>query len=177
MERQNRIAFVLLGVNLLTLTLLGCVNSKLGQFGFFLYLPGLFILPGALYLDHVRGMPVAFLTGLLLDQQIESTFGFHAFALAGMHALVSGWVRGGNVRKDLNPILLQLPANVLCFVLWLIWIKVFENGLLVWTFGRWSVDLIASTVAMIPLAIWLPRFAKSTILLVNGLPVETEGAR
>ena len=118
MERQNRIAFVLLGVNLLTLTLLGCVNSRLGQFGFFLYLPGLFILPGALYLDHVRGMPVAFLTGLLLDQQIESSFGFHAFGLAGMHALVSGWVRGSNFRKNLSPILFQLPANILFFVIY-----------------------------------------------------------
>lgn len=177
MERQNRIAFVLLGVNLLTLTILGCVNSKLGQFGFFLYLPGLFILPGALYLDHVRGMPVAFLTGLLLDQQIESSFGFHAFVLAGMHALTSGWVRGSNFRKDLSPILLQLPANALCFVLWFAWIKFFESGSLDWTFGRWSVDLITSTIAMIPLAIWLPSFAKTTILLVNGLPVETEGAR
>ena len=177
MERQNRIAFVLLGANLLTLTFLGCVNSKLGQFGFFLYLPGLFILPGALYLDHVRGMPVAFITGLLLDQQIESTFGFHAFVLAGMHALGSGWVRGSNFRKNLSPILFQLPANVLCFVLWLTWIKVFENGSLDWTFGRWSVDLIASTIAMIPLAIWLPSLAKTSILLVNGLPVENEGAR
>jgi len=177
MERQNRIAFVLLGVNLLTLTLLGCVNSRLGQFGFFLYLPGLFILPGALYLGHSRGMPVAFLTGLLLDQQIESSFGFHAFALAGMHALVSGWIRGSNFRKDLSPILLQLPANVLCFVLWFTWIKIFQDGSLDWTFGRWSVDLIASTIAMIPLAIWLPSLAKTTILLVNGLPVETEGAR
>jgi hypothetical protein len=122
-------------------------------------------------------MPVAFLTGLLLDQQIESTFGFHAFVLAGMYALGSGWVRGSNFRKNLSPIFFQLPANVLCFVLWLTWIKVFGNGSLDWTFGRWSVDLIASTIAMIPLAIWLPSLAKTSILLVNGLPVENEGAR
>ncbi len=177
MERQNRIAFVLLGANLLILTLLGCVNSKLGQFGFFLYLPGLFFLPGALHLNHIRGMPVAFLTGLALDQQIESTFGFHAFALAGLHALGARWVRGSNFRKNLSPILFQLPANILFFVLWLAWIKVFENNSLDWTFGRWSVDLVASTIAMIPLAIWLPSFAKSLLLLTNGLPEGSEDLR
>lgn len=177
MERQNRIAFVLLGVNLLTLTLLGCVNSKLGQLGFFLYLPGLFFLPGALYLDHIRGMPIAFITGLVLDQQMECTFGFHAFFLAGMHALGTRWVQGSNFRKDYRSAFFQLPANALCFILWLAWIKIFEQGSLDWTVGRWSMDLLASTIAIVPLAIWLPSFAKSSILLVNGLPVETEGAR
>ena len=82
MQKQNRAAFVLLGINLLTLILLGCVNSVIGQHGVFLYLPALFFLPGALCLDNSRGIPLAFVTGLILDQQIETAFGFHAFALA-----------------------------------------------------------------------------------------------
>ena len=175
MEKQNRIAFVLLTTNLVTLTLIGCVNSKLGQFGVFLYLPGLFFLPGALYLDHLRGMPVAFVTGLLLDQQIQVTFGFHAFVLAGLHALGSRWVRGSNFRKDLSPLLFQLPANVFCFILWFFCIKMGIDSL-DWSFSRLFLDFLASTIALIPLAIWVPSFAKSSMLLVKALPVETEQA-
>ena len=174
MEKQTRIALVLLGANLLALTLIGSVNSKLGQFGLFVYLPGLFFLPGALYLDHPRGMTVAFLTGLFLDQQVETTFGFHAFVLAGMHALCSGWIRASNFRKDLSPLLFQLPANLLCFVLWLLWVKVLQGGSLDWSLGRWSLDLLVSIFAILPLAIWLPSFARSSIVLVKGLPVESE---
>ena len=44
MQKQNRAALVLLGINLLTLILLGCVNSVIGQHGVFLYLPSLFFL-------------------------------------------------------------------------------------------------------------------------------------
>ena len=40
MQKQNRAAFVLLGINLLTLILLGCVNSVIGQHeSFFTSLP------------------------------------------------------------------------------------------------------------------------------------------
>ena len=128
MQKQNRAAFVLLGINLLTLILLGCVNSVIGQHGVFLYLPALFFLPGALCLDNSRGIPLAFVTGLLLDQQIETSFGFHAFALSIFHLLSSNWLRGVNYRKDFFTLVLQLPANLLFFVLWLLWVAIFESN-------------------------------------------------
>ena len=84
MQKQNKTAFVLLGVNLVIIILLGSLNSTIGQQGVFLYLPALFFLPGVLYLDNSRGIPLAFVTGLLIDQQIETPFGFHAFA-EGFH--------------------------------------------------------------------------------------------
>jgi hypothetical protein len=169
-QKQNKAAFVLLGVNLVTLILLGSVNATIGQHGVFLYLPALFFLPGALCLDNSRGIPLAFVTGLLLDQQIETTFGFHAFALSTFHLLGSNWFRGVNYRKDLVTLALQLPANLLFFILWLLWIKIFENGKMEWTWGRWGIDLIASTLALIPLAIWIPRFAESLLGLTNLFP-------
>ena len=92
MQKQNRAALVLFGINLVVLILLGCVNSVVGQYGVFLYLPALFFLPGALCLDNSRGIPLAFVTGLILDQQIETSFGFHAFALSTFHLLSSNWL-------------------------------------------------------------------------------------
>lgn len=159
-----------MGVNLVTIVLLGSVNSTIGQHGVFLYLPALFFLPGALYLDNSRGIPLAFVTGLLLDQQIETTFGFHAFALSIFHLLGSNWARGVNYRKDFVTLVLQLPANLLFFILWLLWIKIFENGQMEWTVGRWGIDLVASTLALVPLAIWMPRFAESLLELTNLFP-------
>ena len=170
MQKQNQTAFVLFGVNLVTLILLGSVNSTIGQHGVFLYLPALFFLPGALCLDNSRGIPLAFVTGLLLDQQIGTTFGFHAFALSTFHLLGSNWARGVNYRKDFVTLVLQLPANLLFFILWLLWIKIFEDGKMEWTWGRWCIDLVASTLALIPLAIWMPRFAESILGLTNLFP-------
>jgi hypothetical protein len=169
-QKQNKAAFVLLGVNLVTLILLGSVNSTIGQHGVFLYLPALFFLPGALCLDNTRGIPLAFVTGLLLDQQIETSFGFHAFALSFLHLIASNWARGVNYRKDYVTLILQLPANLLLFVLWLLWIKIFEQGRIEWMLDRWLIDLLASTLALIPLAIWMPRFAESVLGLANLFP-------
>lgn len=170
MPKQNKTAFVLLGVNLLTLSLLGSINSTIGQHGFFLYLPALFFLPGALYLDNARGIPLAFLTGLLLDQQIETIFGFHAFGLSLLHLLGSNWVRGVNYRKDFVTLVLQFPANLLFFVLWILWIKIFQDEVMDWAWGRWFIDLLASSIALIPLAIWMPRFVESLLDLIHLSP-------
>ena len=170
MQKQNRAALVLLGINLLTLILLGCVNSVIGQHGVFLYLPALFFLPGALFLDNSRGIPLAFVTGLLLDQQIETSFGFHAFALSIVHLLSSNWLRGVNYRKDFVTLVLQLPANLLFFVLWLLWIAIFESATMEWTLGRWFTDLTASTLALIPLAVWMSRFAESLLGMTRLFP-------
>ena len=170
MQKQNRAAFVLLGINLLTLILLGCVNSVIGQHGVFLYLPALFFLPGALCLDNSRGIPLAFVTGLLLDQQIETSFGFHAFALSIFHLLSSNWLRGVNYRKDFVTLVLQLPANLLFFVLWLLWVAIFESATMEWTLGRWFTDLTASTLALIPLAVWMSRFAESLLGMTRLFP-------
>jgi hypothetical protein len=169
-RQQNKAAFVLLGANLVTLTLLGSVNSTIGQHGVFLYLPSLFFFPGALYLDNLRGIPLAFVTGLLLDQQIETAFGFHAFALSIFHLLGSNWARGVNYRRDLVPLILQLPANLLFFILWLFWIKIFEDGQMEWAWGRWGIDLVISTLVLIPLAIWMPKFARSLLELAHLSP-------
>ena len=170
MQKQNRAALVLLGINLLTLILLGCVNSVIGQHGVFLYLPALFFLPGALCLDNSRGIPLAFVTGLLLDQQIETSFGFHAFALSIFHLLSSNWLRGVNYRKDFVTLVLQLPANLLFFVLWLLWVAIFENATMEWTLVRWFTDLAASTVALIPLAVWMSGFAESLLGMTRLFP-------
>jgi len=176
-QKQNKTAFVLLGVNLVTIILLGSLNSTIGQQGVFLYLPALFFLPGVLYLDNSRGIPLAFVTGLLIDQQIETPFGFHAFALSFFHLIGSNWVRGANYRRDFVTLSLQIPANLLVFVLWFGWIKLFENGQMQWTLGRWFIDLIASTLVLIPLALWMPRFAESVLGVFHLVPEGREEAR
>ena len=170
MQKQNRAALVLFGVNLVVLILLGCVNSVVGQYGVFLYLPALFFLPGALCLDNSRGIPLAFVTGLILDQQIETAFGFHAFALATFHLISANLVRGINYRKDFVTLILQIPANLLLFVLWLLWVGIFESTTMEWKLGRWFTDLTASTLALIPLALWMSRFAESLLEMTRFLP-------
>lgn len=170
MHKQNKTAFVLLGVNLITVILLGSLNSTIGQHGIFLYLPALFFLPGVLYLDNSRGISLAFVTGLLIDQQIETPFGFHAFALSFFHLTGSNWIRGVNYRRDFVTLALQLPANLLVFILWFVWIKLFESGQMQWTLGRWFIDLIASTLVLVPLALWMPRFAESALGVFHLFP-------
>tara|TARA_Y100001978_G_scaffold173000_1_gene163646 strand:+ start:847 stop:1380 length:534 start_codon:yes stop_codon:yes gene_type:complete len=177
MERQNRSVLLIFGTNLLVLTLLGYVNSRLGGYGFFLYAPGLFFLPGALYLDNLRGMPLAFLTGLMLDQMVESSFGFHAFVLCLLHLLGSKWVRGSNYRKALSPIFFQVSVNLFFFVAWLLWIKIFGDEFLDWTMGRWLGDLVVSSLILVPLAIWMPQLCRKLLVIAKSHPVEIADPR
>mgnify|MGYP001223103717 CR=1 FL=1 len=173
-QRQNKALALLFVTNIIVLVLLGVINAKLGQFGVFLYLPGLFFLPGALYLDNLRGIPLAFTTGLLLDQQLECAFGFHAFALTTLHLLGTRWVRGISYRRELMPLLLQLPANLLLFLLLLGWVKILENGSQDWKMARWGSDLMFSTLLLVPLAIWVPRFTNSLLEIVRLSPLGDE---
>ena len=87
--------------------------------------------------------------------------------------LSSNWLRGVNYRKDFLP-RPQLPANLLFFVLWLLWVAIFENATMEWTLVRWFTDLAASTVALIPLAVWMSRFAESLLGMTRLFPEGSE---
>ena len=174
MQKQNRAALVLFGVNLVVLILLGCVNSVVGQYGVFLYLPALFFLPGALCLDNSRGIPPAFVTGLLLDQQIE-TSRFSCSCLVDLSLVELELAPRSQLPKGFfYPGPPNLPANLLFFVLWLLWVAIFENATMEWTLVRWFTDLAASTVALIPLAVWMSGFAESLLGMTRLFPEGSE---
>ena len=74
----------------------------------------------------------------------------------------------------LMPLLLQLPANLLLFLLLLGWVKILENGSQDWKMARWGSDLMFSTLLLVPLAIWVPRFTNSLLEIVRLSPLGDE---
>ena len=72
---------VLLIINILTLQMLGFINSQWGIWGILLYIPALFLLPSSIYLNGNHAIIVLTLTGFCIDYHFNVPLGFHSFAL------------------------------------------------------------------------------------------------
>ena len=85
MRRPNLSTLVILASSLLVIHLIGLINSSLGPWGFYLYLPGLFFLAPTVHLERFRATLVIVIIGFSLDLQNNTPFGFHATALIIFH--------------------------------------------------------------------------------------------
>lgn len=170
MEKPNLILLVLLVSNLILLFCLDLINSTVGSWGFFLYVPALFFLPATLFLERLRALILLFLTGLLYDLSIHSTLGFHGFCLCTAYLIWQEIFKLGRKGLAHQPVSLQLGINLLFGVMWALYAYFFSSFTGVWEWSRIAMDLIFSSLLIIPIGIWFPRFCTSFTELFQGSP-------
>ena len=158
-KNENTKSIVVLGINLVTICLLTQVNSKLSQWGIFLYLPGLFFFLSCMFLDAKRGIITCILTGCFLDIILYTPFGFHGLSLTLFHTLGKEWLRGSGNYKLWRSVIFQLGTNMLLGIVWFIWLFSSNHMEMRWPFLRFCSDMFLSSILIIPLGFWLSQVA------------------
>ena len=160
MKSQNsRICIVIL-INLLLISLIALINSRLSVWGVFLYLPGLFIILSSNILDVKNGIVASIITGIHLDTLLHTPLGFHAILLAFIFLLVREWQENNRVFKTWRPIFLQIIVNIIFFFVWYFWLLIKSPFAMSWEFSRFFADLTISTLIMIPLGFWMTQLTE-----------------
>ena len=143
---------VLLIINILTLQMLGFINSQLGIWGILLYMPALFLLPSSIYLNGNHAIIVLTLTGFCIDYHFNVPLGFHSFALVFCHLLARGWIYPRQSPEINRSYLIQIIANVLISLsLFLFLLFVPE---LHWNITNILTDFLVSTLVFWFLCRW-----------------------
>ena len=174
MKNENTKFIVVLGINLVTTCLLTMVNSRLSQWGIFLYLPGLFFFLSCMYLDSKRGFIICVLTGCFLDIILHTPFGFHALSLTIFHTLGKEWLRGSGNYKLWRSVIFQFGTNMLLGTVWFIWLFFNNNIEMRWPFPRFCSDMFISSIFIIPLGFWLSQVAEQLMKPITNQNLKTE---
>ena len=162
MENSSRCLIALILANFFLLICLNTINSTLGCFGIFIYIPAIFFLPTVQNLDHFRAIFLLFISGLYYDLSIFTELGFHAFILCFFYLIWQEVFKLGRKSLLVHPIILQVSLNSILIATWISFYSIFL-GNQNWTLGRIFVDLIVSSLAIIPIAFWYPRFCETLI--------------
>ena len=163
MGSQNLFATVLCLSHILILFLGGLINELFGLVGIIFYFPGLFIFPTSLLLDRRYALPVLFLSGLAYDHSFGIAFGFHGIGLCFLYFITAQLFHSGQKSAPIRPATFQIACNVALAMSWFIALKL---GILPhgdWSFFRFVLDLLCSTVLLIPLVHWYPVFCSCLI--------------
>ncbi len=168
MRRPNLTTLVILASSLLFIHLIGLVNSSLGSWGFYLYLPGLFFLAPTVHLERFRATLVIVIIGFSLDLQNNTPFGFHATALIIFHLIGTDWVQIGKQGELIRPFILQIMANFLISITLMIATYSFSKNSSAWSLYRFCSDSMLSILIFIPLSRWFPLFCEDLLLLARA---------
>lgn len=158
-KNENTKFIVVLGINLVTVCMLTLVNSRLSQWGIFLYLPGLFFFLSCMFLESKRGVIICLLTGCFLDIILNTPFGFHGLSLTLFHTLGKEWLRGSGNYKLWRSVIFQLCTNTLLGIVWFLWLFSSNQLEMRWPFSRFCSDIFLSSIFIIPLGFWLSQVA------------------
>ena len=169
MRRPNLSTMVILASSLLLIHLIGLVNSSLGSWGFYLYLPGLFFIAPSLYLERFRAILAIVIIGFSLDLQNNTPFGFHATALIIFHLIGTQWVQIGKRGELIRPFLLQIMANFLISTTLMIATYSLSKDSSAWSLYRFCSDTMLSMLIFIPLSRWFPLFCEDLLLLFRAI--------
>ena len=158
---------VILVTNISTFTLLTIINSEIYKYGFFLFLPGLFLFNSCIYLNQIPGIIVCTITGLYLDVTYQTPFGLNALLLSLFYLIGRNWTKQNKNTKPWRLALFQCIANIfinlICFI-----IALSKKDLsLNWTASRFLIDLVISALVMIPLAYWKIEINR---VVINNIP-------
>ena len=162
MENSSRCLITLFLANLFLIFCLNTINSTLGCFGIFIYIPAIFFIPTVQNLDHFRALFLLFISGLFYDLSILTELGFHGFIFCFCYLIWQEVFRLGKKSLLVHPIILQVSLNLILIVTWISYYSIIL-GNQNWTFGRIFMDLIVSSLAIIPIAFWYLRFCESLI--------------
>jgi hypothetical protein len=162
MENSNRSFIALFLANIFLLFCLNTLNSSLGCVGIFIYIPAIFFIPAVQYLDPFRAIFLLFISGLFYDLSNDTELGFHAFILCFCYLIYQEVFSLGRKHLTVHLIILQVSLNLILVATWIIFYSIFL-GNQNWTFGRICMDLVISSLAIIPIALWYPRFCESFV--------------
>ena len=87
MNRELISASFMLGICLVMVSLITIVNSTLANWGLFLYLPGMLFLSTSLIFNSSKAFIICLITGLFLDEILDTPFGFHGVALPALQII------------------------------------------------------------------------------------------
>jgi len=163
MGSQNLFAIVLCLSHIFTLLLGGLINEVCGAIGVIFYFPALFVFPTSQLLGRVRALPVLFLTGLAFDHSFGTSFGFNGIGFCFLYFITAQLFHSGQKSAPIRPATFQIACNVALAMSWFIALKL---GILPhgdWSFFRFVLDLLCSTVLLIPLVHWYPVFCSCLI--------------
>ncbi len=164
MHKPNRALVVLTLANLLLIFIIGEINGTLAQWGLFLYLPGLLVLPSAQHLDCFRSSASLFLSGLLYDHSIHATFGFHAFAMAIVYLLLRKTPFMGNSFSPAQSRLLSLSVNLCLAIAWGLFSLLSLDELAPWGWSRFLIDATLSSFMALALGSWFSDFCNYLLI-------------
>lgn len=160
MKSQNSRFCIVILVNILIISLIALINSRLSVWGVFLYLPGLFVILSSNILDAKNGIVASIITGIHLDTLLHTPLGFHAILLVFIFLLVREWQENHRVFRTWRPILLQIIINVIFFFIWYFWLLINPPFAMRWEFSRFLSDMTISTLIMIPLGFWMTQLTE-----------------
>ena len=155
MKKQNVNAIYILIINITTITILTLINSELAIWGIFLYLPGIFFFTACKFLDLTKGILIVGIGGFVLDQIIETPFGFHGILLPFFHIIGRKWLETTVTNKPWRPVIFQLLVNIIFHTIWFAWLILDKSLEMSWSPSRFFIDLILSSFIMIPLSFWI----------------------
>ena len=162
MKSSNRLLLLITVSNLILIWCIALLNSVIGPWGLFLYLPGLFLLPHYQLLDPYRVLSSLILTGLFIDLFFNHFLGVHAVLLGLIFHLSKEFFHLGK-QSSKQIILFQGIANFLMAFLWFLLCE-FENLYsATWSVGRFLSDIIISTFVLIPISFWHTHFCNQLI--------------
>jgi hypothetical protein len=167
MKNENSKLIIILILNLFIICLLTLVNSRLSQWGIFLYLPGLFFFLTCIFLDNLRGMIVCGITGLFLDVLFLTPLGLHGLLLPLFHIIGKEWLKSNPNYRPWRSVIFQFSVNLILIVIWSI-LLLFENeSVMKFKLSRFLSDLLISSIIIIPLSFYVSQFAGKLIRSVS----------
>jgi rod shape-determining protein MreD len=117
-------------------------------------------------------MIVCGITGLFLDVLLTTPLGLHGLSLPLFHILGKQWLRSIANHRLWRPVIFQFITNLIFIIIWYI-LLLFENQLIMkWYLARFVLDLLLSSIIIIPLSFWLTQF---TGLIIQFLAKENLG--
>ena len=154
MNRELISASFMLGICLVMVSLITIVNSTLANWGLFLYLPGMLFLSTSLIFNSSKAFIICLITGLFLDEILDTPFGFHGVALPALQIISKEWLKYNGNNNCLRYVCFQLMSNILLTFALFLAFKLQNQQIIKWTLSRFATDLILSTIVFIPLCFW-----------------------
>lgn len=151
MNKPNFSLLVLIISNILLINLLSLVNSTLGSYGIFITMSGIFFFSATILLEGIRAIVALFITGLFLDVQMHTPFGFQAFAFIIFHILLKNWPFNVKPQENFHPVIIQVVCNSIIMIFCLVFSFFAYEEI---NFLRFCTDFFFSTLILIPLGIW-----------------------
>jgi len=157
LKSRNQILCLLLLSNVIILFCIALVNDLTGYWGVFLYLPGVLFIPHYQVLNLGRSLTGLFITGLFYDHLFHHTFGFHAFIFCFIFLISKEFFHLG--KQSFNQIVLfQALINLTMGAIWALSCFTQNSLLGVWPIQRFIIDILISTLLLIPISIWFTNF-------------------